>query len=253
MFYLQLRVILVAVTIGIPMQVWANEDPRDPWSGSVALGYLSVNGNTESTSFTGKAELGWDQQRWHHALLVRALGKSEDKNTTAESYKATYEGKFDLSARSYLFGMVDYNKDRFSGYDQQIYETAGIGRRFINIDRHELNGELSAGASQSVVIEALPAPPAAVGTIGRNRVNEAVLRIAGNYKWVVSENSTFTQKVSVSSGSNNTYTESVTELSVGIIAALSMVLAYTVKHNSDVADGKDKTDTFTSIALEYRF
>ncbi|MDP6417225.1 MAG: DUF481 domain-containing protein, partial [Gammaproteobacteria bacterium] len=220
MFNLQLRVILMALTIVIQMQALADEEPEGPWSGSIALGFLSVSGNTESTSFTGKANVNWDQERWHHALLVKALGKSEDEDTTAESYKAAYEGKFDLSARTYLFGLVDYNKDRFSGYDQQIFETAGIGQRFISTDRHELNGEFSAGASQSVAVEVPPAPPAPVGTINKTRVNEAVVRISGNYKWAVSENSIFTQKLSVASGSSNTYTESVTELSAGIIGAL---------------------------------
>jgi len=42
-------------------------------------------------------------------------------------------------------------------------------------------------------------------------------------------------------------------LSAGIIGSLSTVLGYTVKHNSDVTVGKDKTDTFTSVSLEYTF
>ncbi len=243
-----LHIAAVLLSIGLSTQAWAEEEQEGPWSGSVAIGYLSVSGNTESTTFTGNAEVNWDRERWHHKLYGRALGKSEDKETTAEAYKAAYEGKFDLSKRTYLFGLLDYNKDRFSGYDQQIFEVAGIGHRFIQTDKHELNGELGVGASQSTLIEE-PVP----GTIIKTDVNEATYRVAGDYKWKISENSTFSQKLSVTSGSSNTYTESVTELSAGIIGALSTVLGYTVKHNSDVAPGKDKKDTFASISLEYVF
>ncbi len=240
-----LRIALAALILGISVQAWAEDEQEGPWSGKIAAGYLAISGNTESTNFTGSAEVNWDGARWHHTLSGNALGKSEDKETTAEAYKAAYQAKFDLSDRAYLFGLVDYNKDRFSSYDQQIFETFGIGQRILKKDKHELNGELSAGASQSKLV--LDPPP------GTDNVNEAVFRVAGDYKWIISENSTFSQKLSVTSGSSNTYTESVTELSAGIIGALSTVLGYTVKHNSDVSAGKDKTDTYASISLEYVF
>ena len=62
-------------------------------------------------------------------------------------------------------------------------------------------------------------------------------------------------------GSDNTYTESITELKAGIVGNLSMVLGYTYKHNSDVEIDTslvpprpfDKTDTYTTISLEYGF
>ena len=167
-------------------------------------------------------------------------------DTTAEAYKAGYQGKFDLSGRTYLFGLLDYNKDRFSSYDQQVFETLGIGQRILKKDKHELNGEISAGASQQTLV--LADPPG-----GTDDINEAVFRVSADYKWKITDNSTFSQKLSTSSGSSNTYTESMTELSAGIIGALSMVLGYTVRHNSDVEAGKDKTDTFASISLEYTF
>jgi len=57
------------------------------------------------------------------------------------------------------------------------------------------------------------------------------------------------------------HTESISELKAGIIGSLSMVLGYTYKHNSDVAIDTsvtpnrpfDKTDTYTTISLEYTF
>ncbi len=245
---INIRILLAALAISISLQAWAEEEQTGPWSGKVAIGYLAVSGNTESTTFSGDAEVNWDGERWHHQLLGTTLGKSEDKQTTAEAYKAAYQGKFDMSERTYLFGLLDYNKDRFSSYSDQFFETLGLGQRVLKIDKHELNIELGAGASQSTLLEDLPGG----GTLETD-VNEATYRISGDYKWAISENAEFRQKLSATSGSNNTYTESVTELSAGIIGSLSTVLGYIVKHNSDVTVGKDKIDTFASISLEYVF
>ena len=241
-------IFFLATLCTLTTQAWAaeKEAQEGPWSGSVSIGYLAIGGNTESTNFTGSVDVNWDGERWHHSVLGRALGKSEEKKTTAEAYKIGYQGKFDLSSRTYLFGLVDYNKDRFSSYDRQIFETLGIGQRILKKDKHELNGEISAGVSQQKLV--LADPPG-----GTDDINEAVFRISADYTWTISENSTFSQILNASSGSSNIYTESITEFSAGIIGSVSMVLGYTVRNNSDVEPGKDKTDTFASISLEYAF
>jgi putative salt-induced outer membrane protein len=85
--------------------------------------------------------------------------------------------------------------------------------------------------------------------------------LRGLYTWQISENAAFVQKLAVLSGSDNTYTESVSELKAGIIGNLSMVLGYTWKHNTDVEIDDslvpprafDKTDTYTTVSLEYLF
>ena len=127
------------------------KEETGPWSGRVLLGYLATSGNTENTSANFEAAVNWDGERWHHTLSGRAIGQSQDKDTTAESYKATYEAKFDLTERTYLFGLLDYNKNRFTSYPEQTFQFVGIGRRFIMTDKHELNGEVGVGASQSDV------------------------------------------------------------------------------------------------------
>jgi putative salt-induced outer membrane protein YdiY len=77
--------------------------------------------------------------------------------------------------------------------------------------------------------------------------------VGGNYHWHISENAVFSESVSSNIGSDNTYIESLTELKAGIIGDVALVLGYLVKHNTDVVAGTDKTDTQTSISLEYKF
>jgi putative salt-induced outer membrane protein len=194
-------------------------------------------------------------------LLGRGISKTDNDRTTAESYKLAYKLKYDLSDRTYLYGLLDYNNDRFSSYDQQTFAVAGVGRRFLATKKHELNGELGIGASQSdfrdcgpdevlagdCVIGPPQTPP--FGT----SVDEFTTRVSGNYKWQISETASFVQKLSFNIASSNTYSESLTELRAGIVGDIALLLSYTIKNNSDVVPGTEKTDTYTAISLEYAF
>jgi len=239
----------------------AGAQDSGPWSGKVALGYLASSGNTDTTAFNFDGEVNYDVNKWHNNLLGRAILQSSDNDSTAESYKLAYQLKYDITERNYLFGLLDYNNDRFSSFDQQIFEVVGAGRRFIVSEKHNLSGELGIGASQSdyrdckqddVDAMACVIGPPQTPPFGTSE-DEIIYRLSGEYTWQISENALFLQRLAVNSGSSNTRTESLTELRAGIVGDIALVLSYTIINNSDAAPGTDKTDTFTAVSLEYAF
>lgn len=216
------------------------KEAPEGWSGSIAGGYVAVRGNSESETENFKAEALYDTGRWHHSLLGTAVGASQDNETSAEAYKAQARTKYDLAERYYAFGLAEYNKDRFSSYDYQIFEAAGLGWRVFRSKTMELNLEAGPGLTQSKLQS------------GEDQ-NEMVGRVGGDYHWHISENAVFSEKLSSSIGSDNTYMESLTELKASIVGNLALVLGYLWKHNTDVDPGTDKSDTLTSVSLEYKF
>lgn len=227
------------------------EAPPQGWSGSVAGGYVEVSGNSESTTTNVKGEVLYDQDRWHHSALATALGASQDGDTSAEAYKGLLKTKYDLNETIYAFGLAEYNKDRFSAYDHQIFEVAGLGWRIFRSDHQELSLEAGLGATQSKLRQ--PDPPNAPLPSSERDVNEVVGRLGADYHWHISENAVFSEKLASTIGSDNTYIESLTELKASVVGNLALVLGYLVKHNTDVLPGIDKTDTQTSVSLEYKF
>ncbi len=213
---------------------------EEGFAGRVAFGFLSTTGNAENETFSTTFDLDWTYAPWHHALTGAAVRASTDNVTTAEAYSLDWQSDYDLSERSYVFGVVAWNDDRFSGYDQQIREVVGYGRRFIDTERHALNGEVGAGARQADLRD---------GT----SQDETILRLSGDYLWTISETAEFSQSIAIDSGSFNTYTESITKLTMDILGNISIVVSYTIKNNSDVPAGTVNTDTFTAVALEYTF
>jgi putative salt-induced outer membrane protein YdiY len=229
-------------------------ETASPWSGTLAAGYAKTSGNSDSSAANFKGEGRYDRERWHQILGVTAIGTSSaadrdsDSVTTAEAYWAGFKSQYDITDAYYGFGSVDWYKDRFSAYDQQLYEAAGLGWRILRGKVHSLDVEVGAGAKQADLQ-------------GGGDQNEAIGLLRGIYTWQIGEHAAFVQKLAVLSGSDNTYTESTSELKAGIIGNLSMVLGYTYKHNSDVELDTsltiprpfDKTDTYTTISLEYGF
>ena len=214
---------------------------NDPITGSAALGYLATSGNTDSTNANGSFKLGWDRGGpWTHEWTAMAINASTDGTTTAEAYAAGYKAKRAFSETTYLFATGDWRQDRFSGYNQQVSETVGYGRRLIDNDRQTLALEGGGGAKQSDLIDG-------------SELDEAIVRGALDYVLHISESSEFTQKLLMEIGDENRYTEAVSALKATLVGDLALVLSYTIKNNSAVLPGIEETDTFTAISLEYAF
>ena len=239
-----LRIAAICAIAALATPVFA-QDPteagqEDRWTGKVTLGYLATSGNTESSSLNTGFEVGYRTGKWFHRLRGKAINSTQDEETIAEAFELGWKTEYSFSEFNYAFGRVDWRKDRFSGYDHQISETVGYGRRIIDTERHTLNAEIGAGARQSET------------QLGDSE-SDVIVRGAADYTWRFSETAEFLQELSVESGETNTYLESVTALKATLIGDLALVASYTIKNNSEVPLGTEKTDTFTALSLEYAF
>jgi len=220
------------------------EEESGPWSGEIALGYLSSAGNTDTTSAAGRVKVGYAKGKWENEFEARAFGSSDDTGTTAESYQAYLKSLRNLNERNYLFGNLEWKKNRFSGYREQTFETLGYGYRILIGEVVQWNVETGAGLSQQEKFitrdpDVLEDEDGALYTVGTD-VN-----------WNISETSSFEQILFANMTSDNTYWESISRLRVDIAGDLKLAVGYTIQGNTDVAPGVDKTDRFTAITLDY--
>jgi len=219
---------------------------KGPWSGNFALGYLASTGNTDDSSATFEFTTGWDKDVWHHALHGKTYSASTENDATAENYELDWKTKYDITARDYVFGEYDWNKDRFSSYPRQSFLTAGYGRRILDSERFILNAEIGAGYTKQRAI---------ISQTEFETVEEtqegSQFSVGSDFTWNITDTSSFGQSITVYSSSDNTRTEAETSLKAAIIGSLSLVLSYKVQNNSDVAPDRERTDTYTTIALDY--
>ena len=213
---------------------------EEGFSGRAGLGYIATNGNSESRSLNADFSSWWNYDPWSHSLSGLVIKSSASNTTTAEAYSLAWQSSYAINNTDYLYGIIALDKDHFSTYNQQTREAIGYGRRFINLANHLLDGEIGVGIRQATL---------------RNDQDqdEAILRLSGDYRWIVSETSEFAQTLVLEGGSENTYLEMGSTLSANVRENLALVISYTIRNNTDVLPGTEKTDIFTAISLEYIF
>lgn len=218
----------------------AAEEQGGQWSGKAAMGYLATSGNTENSNVNTSFAIAYAAGQWKHTFEAFAVHATEDEATTAEAYDLGWKSERDLTEHGFLFGGITWRKDRFSGYDTQLSESVGYGRHLIDKARHRLNAEVGIGARQSDRTDGI-------------EEEEVIVRGGLSYQWLLSETAEFSQGFVVESGAENTYMESVSALKAGLIGDLALVASFTVKNNSSVPVGTEKTDTYSALSLEYGF
>jgi putative salt-induced outer membrane protein len=235
-----LAVIVILFSGVVHAQAEGPAEDESPWAGTASLGFLSTSGNTDTTSYNAAFEISHTKDQWKHTLDGAANGAEDSGATTADSYQAGWKSDYNFSEISYLFGQINWLKDRFSGVDQQTSAAAGYGRRFIDTPVHLLSGEIGAGYRSLDFAD---------NTSG----DGAIVTLGMDYKWTFSETSNFDQGISVESGSDNTFIESVSAVRARLLGDFAIVFSYTVRHNTDVPVGSQNTDKLTAISLEYAF
>ncbi len=211
-----------------------------PWSGTASLGFLSTSGNTNTTSYNTAFKISYAKNKWTHAFDAAANGADESDTATAEAYQADWKSSYDVSEHNYLFGLVAWRKDRFSGVSEQLSESIGYGRRIIDTPAHLLNAEIGAGYRDADLSD-------------NTSESGAIGRLGLDYKWTFSETSNFAQNIAVEAGSDNTYIESISAVRAKLLGDFAIVFSYTVRHNTDVPVGSEKNDKLTAISLELAF
>ncbi len=210
------------------------------WKGNVELGIVTTTGNTETETINAKAKAETEREKWRHTLKFESLTSSDRSTTTAERYVLNGQTDYKTSDKNYFFGMINYENDRFSGYDYRISEAVGYGRRVIHDPTLTLDLEIGPGARQSKL------------DTGKSQ-DEVTLRGAAKLAWKIAETSTLSEDLTTDVGEDVTITKSVTALTAQVNGSLATKVTYTIQNTSDVPADVENTDTETAVTLVYSF
>lgn len=217
------------------------EPPGKPWSAEVGVGIMMTSGNTDTSSVNGTGDVVYQRTHWRHSGRAEALRSSTDGVETADRYRVTAKSDYKLDDRNYLFGLLGYEDDRFSGYDYQVSESVGYGRDLVRGPRLNMNAELGVGARQYRLADT------------GDRESEGTIRVAGALSWIIGEAATFEQQLDSTIGEDLTVTNSISSLSTTIVGNLAAKLSVHIRHISEVPAGVENRDTKTTANLVYKF
>ena len=242
------QVIAAALVVGslTANAVYAAEE-QPSWKISAELGAVITSGNSETSTTNAKFDATNEKKQWRHNVHAEALGASTTdpatgiETTSAERYALSGKSDYKFNEFDYVFGTLGWEKDRFSGYEYQATLAVGYGRRVLNDETMKLDLEIGPGYRK--------VKDAVTGATE----NDGIVRLGAKYEWKISDNATFTEDLTSDVASDLTVTKSITALTAKVNSKLAMKLSLTIKNNSEVPAGTEKTDTETAITLVYSF
>ncbi|MFC0266771.1 DUF481 domain-containing protein [Kushneria aurantia] len=220
----------------------AGSDDAVPFSGAIELGYTALSGNTNTETLLGKGRITWFDDAWTHTTRAEIKNVSDSDRTTAEQYLVAQRERYSLSdSPNYLFGFARYEKERFSGYDNQFTTILGYGRQIFDTSLHDLSLEGGLGYRFDDFEES-----------GSEHLELTYL--ASDYQIDFTDTASFIQQFSIEAARRNVIVRSYTALSVSINSSLSLRLSHDLRSNSNPPRKADvNTDRTTTGSVVYNF
>lgn len=218
----------------------AEEDGIPTWRGDAELGFISTSGNTDTETLNAKVKVINEREKWKHTITAEATKASDSGVVTAQRNFMSGKTDYKFTKRSYIFGLLQYEDDRFSGYYYQASFVIGYGNKIIDTDTLLLDVEIGAGTKQSKLETG-------------ETTDEGILYTGMEVDWKLSKSASFNEKLSVENGEQATTTKSISALKAKINSKLASKITYTVKHVSDVPVGIEQTDKEMAVTLVYNF
>lgn len=211
------------------------------WKGKGEAGIVFARGNTEADTINFKLTMSEEVGLWKHALDMAALRATSDGVKSADRFMAGWQSDHKIDERSFAFGGLRYERDRFSGFTYQATASTGVGYKFCDTDRTKLSGQIGAGYRRI-----------------RDDVTGATsgdaVAVAGvDYSHVLTPTTNVVDKFHLESGSDNTLLTNFTGLEVKMTNALALSAGLDVRMNTKPPAPRKKTDTVTTLNLVYAF
>lgn len=242
-----------AVALSLAAGCTFAQEEEDPlgWSGEGQFGLVAARGNTDADTLNIGVGAQYNTPLWRYKMGLAALRSEENGETNAERFELFGQADRKLTEISYVFVKARYLDDSFGSFATQTTLGGGYGRELINTEAHKLNGEVGLGyrISEPCILAAENGECLAEG----DSDGEAVVIGSLGYTWQISDNTSFTDKLSVEVGSDNTFAVNDAALNVKMNDSLALQLGWSVRHNTDVSPGTKNTDTLTTMSLVYGF
>ena len=212
-----------------------------PWSGELDLGASRVTGNTESAELSLKSRVKHEAIHWRNEGRFEFDFGDDDNVTNERSFLFSFETNYKLTLRFYLFGIASYENDAFSGFAFRITESVGAGYGLIRLSYLSLDVEAGAGTRQTKIEGA------------RDREDEAVGRLDGEFAWQLSDHAGLRDETTIILGEERTTFDSTVALTSTIMDRFAVRLSFNVQHETNVETGTEETDTTTKASVVYNF
>ena len=210
------------------------------YSGEGELGAFTTTGNAPGIGLAAGLKLISEGTDWRLSLLGRADYQETSNVVVREQYRVSAEPNYKFDERGYVYGLGQYEQDRFQGFHARYSLSGGVGYNVLTGDDAKLS---------------VKAGPAWRHTRLVTGMNESVLAglASVDIKVKLTPTIQLTEAASAYVDEQRSTLFSVAALDSQLIGKLKARLSYTVQYESNPALGRAPTDTTSRLTLVYGF
>ncbi|MDM7955418.1 YdiY family protein [Blastomonas sp.] len=234
---------VVVAQAAVPAPPAAAEEPAAAdvkWSGEGELGAFTSTGNAPGMGLAAGLKLTAEGEDWRVGLLGRADYQETNDVVVREQYRFSAEPNYKFNERGYVYGLGQFEQDRFQGFHSRYSVSGGVGYSILTGENAKLSvkagpawrfTQLVTGMDESVV--------AGLASVDiKLRITPTIQLSEAASAYVDEQRSTLF---------------SVAALDSQLIGKLKARLSYTVQYESTPALGRAPTDTTSRLTLVYGF
>lgn len=222
----------------------------DYWSGRGELGGFRATGNSSNSGVTASLALKRKGIDWTHKLRGRADYQRNNGVTSREQFFASYEPNYNVSDRVFLYGLAQYERNRFQGFSGRYAVSGGVGYQVI--DQQDMQLSVKAGPAYRVT-----------QFVNGSSENRLAALVGVDFDWTITDRLKLTHDTNavtetgtsaqVIVDSSNTSVNLVTGLNAKISDRVSARLSYAIEYDSNPPANAVRTDTLSRATIIYDF
>jgi len=210
------------------------------WKGQVEVGGSRATGTTDSFGLYASVDATREGIDWRHKLHAQAEFQRTDGVRTQERLNGSWQPNFKFSKRGYTYGLVQYERDPFAGYENRYTAAVGVGYGLIAGPTIKLDVEGGPGFRHT-------------NSITGSDSDRIVGRGSVNFSWKVTPTLQLVQTgaIYIEHGDNNATVQ--TALDTKLIGDLKARLSYSIQYEKDPPVGTKALNTQSRATLVYSF
>lgn len=225
-----------------------NADARDRssnqyaqgWAGSVALGFSTTSGNTDTTDLDLAGRFRYGNGPWNHTFgFAVEVGEANDVRNNEEAF-ATYDVNRYFTDRFYVFGLGSARYDDFGSNRYDVFFGFGPGYRVVNQENQ--SWRLQAGPGIRYLEDQF-----------NNDTTDVAGIVSSRYFLAINENVYLTNDTDVLFSETDTLVTNDLGVNFRVTDAISTRVSYRTKWNDSPLPGFDSTDNSLGVSLVYGF
>lgn len=214
--------------------------PLERWEGQVELGAVRATGSSDHLGLFAALNGERGGIDWTHRLDARAEIQDSQGLRTVERVGASWQPRRKFGDRLYAYGLAQYERDPFVGFDGRY--TAALGAGYRLVQGRDLRLELEGGPSFRSIDSTTGDDYSSLGG-----------RASLDFAWKVAPTVEIKQTGTLTVEELNGSGRATTSLDSRLLGPLRIRLSYELRYEEDVLRSIEKLDTTSRATLVVDF